>query len=459
MPKIRISRSNVDKLESIPGKQIKYFDTKIVGFGVIVNGASKSYFVQCRVKDRVVNGKPVQIWETIGRVGVISYDVAVKRAGEILDGASQGVAPDDIRAHRIDLEAQKISDQINEKKKDITLMQAFEEYVLVRKKLKDSTVNLYRLDIDRYIGDWKDIPIRQIDGTMIIKKHSEAGASSRSRADGVMRVLRALFNHMMVMHEDIIHKNPVIKLTAVDGWYRVGRRETYIKPDSLKPWLSAVLGLESDTTTDFLLVLLFQGSRLEETASLKWKDIDLVNGLITFRETKNGKILEVPVSKYIHNRLKNRAKSYFFGAESWVFPSYGATGHIKNVRSSLIAITDATGVASTHHDLRRSFLSYCDELGIDIFTRKRLVNHAIPMDVTEGYTMFNMERLRSSVEKVAEFILTHVGIEYSAPMTISLDGLTDEQKMLIADIVNYPAASDGASWIIERSDSTDSPQA
>jgi len=52
MPKARITRTSVDKLEAIPGKQIAYFDTRITGFGVKVNQNSRTYFVQCRVKDR-----------------------------------------------------------------------------------------------------------------------------------------------------------------------------------------------------------------------------------------------------------------------------------------------------------------------------------------------------------------------------------------------------------------------
>lgn len=31
MPSARITRTTVDKLEAIPGKQIAYFDTKITG--------------------------------------------------------------------------------------------------------------------------------------------------------------------------------------------------------------------------------------------------------------------------------------------------------------------------------------------------------------------------------------------------------------------------------------------
>lgn len=428
MPKARITRSSIDKLE-YNGKQVEYFDTKLTGFGVRVNQTGKSYFVQCRVKDRKNHkGKQLEIKETIGRTDIVDYEKAYNKAKSIIDDAGEGITPDDIRAQKEDLEAEKINAAINEVRKDITLQQIFNEYIVTRKKLKASSVEAYQEDIDRYISDWKDSPIRSIDGNMIVARHSLIGRRSKARADGTMRVVRALFNHAMHMYDDIIFKNPVAKLSAVNAWYNVARKESYIKPNDLSKWLPAALQLGYDTSQDFLFLMLFQGSRKTETSELRWKDVKLDIGTAVFRETKTGIVLEVPLSRFIIDRLTERKKYYYNGPESFVFPSYGKTGHIVDARSALKVIQEATGVASSHHDLRRSFISYCEELEIGIFSRKRLANHAIPLDVTEGYTLFNMEKLRAVIEQIAAFILEHAEMPYQSK---SIPPLSDDQLKTI----------------------------
>lgn len=413
MPKARITRSSIDKLEVVLGRQVKYFDTKLTGFGVLVSQDSRTYFVQTRIKgQRTKGGREKEVYESIGRTDVVPYEKALDRVKIILDDAAQGIAPYDKRVHKANLEAQNLSRKMEELKKDITLQEMFQEYTKTRKKLKATTIELYQEDIDRYLPDWKDRALRSITGSDIIKQHAIIGQRSKARADGVMRVLRAVFNHAMHMYDDIILKNPVQKLSAVSAWYNVSRKETYLRPADLKTWLPAVMKLEYDTSKDYILMMLFQGSRRTETSTLKWKDVNLTLGTAKFRETKTGVALEVPLSRFILDRLEDRMKYYYDGPESFVFPSYGKSGHIEDVRVALKMAQDASGVYLSHHDLRRSFISYCEELEINIFSRKRLANHAIPLDVTEGYTLFNMERLRVIIEKIAKFILDSAGIPY-----------------------------------------------
>jgi hypothetical protein len=134
---------------------------------------------------------------------------------------------------------------------------------------------------------------------------------------------------------------------------------------------------------------------------------------------------------------KERMKYYYAGPDSYVFPSYGKTGHITDASSALEAVAMSTGIKSTHQDLRRSFISYCEELEIGIFSRKRLANHAIPLDVTEGYTQFSMEKLRVIIEKIASYILSQAGIPYqAAPVhVVDMNLLSDEQREAVLAIL------------------------
>ena len=430
MPKARITRSTIEKLEVVPGKQTIYFDTKLTGFGVKVNSSSRTYIVQCRVKGKFDdNGKPLQIYESIGRVDIIDYEKALDRAKKILEDATLGISPEDRRKDSADEIAAVAAHASAERDKDITLDEMFIEYLDTRKKLKQSTKDLYREDLDRYIGDWLKLPIRSITGSMVVKKHAEIGKRSKSRADGVMRVVRAICYHAINLHEGLLTSNPVKKLSAVNAWYNVPRKESYIHPDQLKAWFQGFFKLHRDTAQDFILLMLFLGSRKTETSSLQWKEVNLTAGTIKFRETKTGIVLEIPIPKFIIGRLEERYKYYYDGPESFVFPSYGECGHVTRAAESLLVIYKHSGVKASHHDLRRSFISYCEELEINVFSRKRLVNHAIPLDVTEGYTMFNMNKLREIVERIAAFILHHAGIQ---PIEEEAPPLTEEQAAKLA---------------------------
>lgn len=399
MPKTRISRSSVGNLP-YPGKQTDYFDTKLIGFGVRVNQNSSSYFVQCYVKDQK------EIKTTIGKVGVWTFDDALSRAKKIIEDAAHGISPQERQQEK---ETKKSAALLEE----FTIEDILKDYVATRKKLKASTVDSYKELIKSHIPDWQNIPMKNIDGNMIVSRHAEIGKRNKAGADGIMRVLRALYNHAIGLHEDIIVKNPVRKLSTLNAWYKLGRRKTYLRPEDIKPWLAVVMSIKLQTQRDFILMMLFTGCRRSEAGKLQWGKINLKERYIIFRETKNGEPMEVPLCSFMVDVLEERKSAYPHEAADYVFPSYGKRKHIFDIRNTLEVLHEKTGIAISNHDLRRSFLTYCNALKIPPYTIKRLVNHALPIDVTEGYIQFPMEELRFEVERVAAYILDKAGLSPS----------------------------------------------
>lgn len=57
------------------------------------------------------------------------------------------------------------------------------------------------------------------------------------------------------------------------------------------------------------------------------------------------------------------------------------------------------------HDLRRTFISIAESLDIPAYALKRLLNHRADTDVTGGYIVIGVERLRLPVERIAARIL------------------------------------------------------
>jgi hypothetical protein len=57
------------------------------------------------------------------------------------------------------------------------------------------------------------------------------------------------------------------------------------------------------------------------------------------------------------------------------------------------------------HDLRRTFITVAESLDISVYAVKRLVNHKMNNDVTAGYIVSDVERLRKPMQSIADNLL------------------------------------------------------
>jgi integrase len=71
-------------------------------------------------------------------------------------------------------------------------------------------------------------------------------------------------------------------------------------------------------------------------------------------------------------------------------------------------VAKSSGIRFTLHDLRRTFVTIAESLDIPHYALKRLLNHRGNSDVTAGYIIIDVERLRGPVQRVAERILEMV---------------------------------------------------
>ena len=61
------------------------------------------------------------------------------------------------------------------------------------------------------------------------------------------------------------------------------------------------------------------------------------------------------------------------------------------------------------HDLRRTFITIGESLDISAYALKRMLNHKMTNDVTAGYIITDVERLRAPMQKITDYILTRIG--------------------------------------------------
>lgn len=399
----RINKTNIESLD-IPrsiktgqSAQKKYYDDNLKGFGIrVTSGGTKSFFVE-----KVIKRKLCRI--TIGRYPEISPDMARKKATELLGQIAMGKDP--------------IAEKRAESMKEITLNEVSQEYLHTRKTLKPKTINNYSHMIDKAFPNWKNKPIFSITKDKITKHHEKLGEEhGEAYANLAMRILRALFNFASGQYEDaqgksLIMENPVRRLSQTRAWYRVERRQTYIKPHELKDWYSALKNIENETLRDYLLLILLTGLRREEAAILKWEHVDLLAKTFTVVKTKNNEPHTLPLSDFLNYLFICRHQKK---VNDYVFPGTGAAGHIIEPRKQMAHVTKASGIHFTVHDLRRTFITIAESLDISAYALKRLMNHKMTNDMTAGYIIADVERLRKPMQLITDFFLKSMGIINSA---------------------------------------------
>lgn len=390
---MRITKSFVDKVE-IPrvkpdGKpaQAFYRDSAIAGFGLrVTSGGAKSFIVEKRVDGRVKR-------KTLGRYGNLTVEQARKEAMKFLGKVASGIDP--IR-------------EVHEKRAQrITLQDAFEDYLATRKNLKPNTLNDYHRSMREMFKDWQNKPLKDISRDMVLSRHADYGQRSHARADNGMRILRAVFNHALQRYQDASGKpflvaNPVNVLSHQRAWYKVEKRQSLIKDHQLKPWYEATLQLNNQTTRDYLHLVLLTGLRRTEAATLTWDQIDFKEKTLTITATKNSRVHRLPFSDALEVLLERRFEER---SSPFVFPSDAERGHLSEPRTAIARVTKLSGVTFTLHDLRRTFITAAERLDIPAYALKRLINHKDPNDVTEGYIIFDVERLRVPMQKITDFFI------------------------------------------------------
>ena len=401
---MRITKSLVDKLPAPPFKpsgvptQQFYRDSAIPGFGVrITSHGAISFIVEKRI-----NGKVKRL--TLGRYGNLTVEEARKEAQKVLGKVAKGEDP--------------LAEKREKKLKSVTLLEAFEDYLITRKDLRPGTVHDYRRSINGSFADWQNLPLREITKDKVEARHLALGRKSHARANNAMRLLRALFNHARHKYEDakgqpILPFNPVDRLSQVRAWYRVERRRTVIKPYQLQAWYEATLQLNYLTSRDYMHFLLFTGLRRSEAARLTWAEVDFNDKTFTIRETKNGRAHTLPFSDFLEGLLRRRHEEQDGLESPYVFPSATVRGYLIEPRSAVERVCDLSSVTFTLHDLRRTFITVAESLDIPAYALKRLLNHKDPNDVTAGYIVSDVERLRRPMQKVADYLKRAVGLEKS----------------------------------------------
>lgn len=404
----RLTKSVLDALACSPGEPFSLFwDPDLVGFGVRVSASGTKSFVVKRRNIRAV----------IDRADVISVDEARQRAIEVLASIGRGGNP--IRERRERAASERAS-----RMKDLTVLQVWEEYKKAKKQLRPKTLDEYEYALRTYASAWLNRPMRSITRSFVsdehtrIREHVASNASSRlatgnSTANGVMRVLRALWN--FAVDQEVIPdlgRNPVQSLSRNKAWYAEAPREAFIPESHLPAFYAGIHGYRSSQLSDawayrdLARLLLFTGLRVGEAKRLRWTNIDLDSMVIRLSasETKARRRLDLPMSDYVATLIIGRPRT-----SEWVFP--GLVSHVTEPRPALrYAAREMAqrlgGREEDHyyspHALRRTFVTVAESCDLSTYALKALVNHSFGSDITAQYIGRSDSRVRSAAQRVAD---------------------------------------------------------
>lgn len=403
---MKLTKTFVEKAESPRDKdQIFYRDGELKGFALrVTSTGAKSFVVETLISNKVRR-------MTLGKYGKLTTEQARSEAKKLLGKIATGIDP--------------IAERKEKQVKSITLKEVFDAYQIARKELKPLTLKDYNYLMNQVFSDWLNKPMLEITKDMIAKRHRKYGEQSKARSNSAMRLLRALFNFAAGEYEDsqgrsLVPENPVKRLSHTRAWYRVDRKQTVIKTHELPDWYKAVMEVKDERSTgkssilrDYFLLLLFTGLRRQEAIELTWDRVDFKAKTITIADTKNHRTHVLPLSDFLLDLFTNRK------AESdpdvlFVFPGSGKTGYNVEPRKVMKKIIEASGVTFTLHDLRRTFITVAESLDIPAYALKRLLNHTMTQDVTAGYIVMDVERLRVPMQKITDYLLKLMGVKKSA---------------------------------------------
>jgi integrase len=415
--KIKLTKTTVEKLPfAEKGTQVDYYDSKLPAFGVRVSATSKVYFVRKRI-----NGKNSRV--NIGKHGIKTADEARAEAITALSDLGKGK---DINQGKKDARAKgKTLDDIS-------------GLFFEARELKPKTETFYQIMLDVHLKEWKKTPLKDITSEMVAKKHLKIGKSSgKVTANNAMKTLRAIYNFALAKFPGSLPENPVKVLSHSRQWNKVQRRKTCLKKHELPVWYQAVNALSNPIIRDFFKFLLFTGLRKDEALCLKWENVDFEGKTFTVIDTKNHNPHALPLTDYLVGLLEERKK---LRENDFVFPGSGKSGHLYEPRKQIAVIERETckilnsvtddaeleklmeenpdkvkpGITFMPHDLRRTFATVAEQV-VSYSELKRLLNHSTEDDVTQGYLVITVEKLREPMQRVTDVLLS--AIEPKAPET------------------------------------------
>jgi integrase len=174
-------------------------------------------------------------------------------------------------------------------------------------------------------------------------------------------------------------------------------RVRYLDDKEREDLLEACLKASNPYLYPAVIIAISTGARKMEILSLKWKDINILEGRAILHDTKNGERRSLSLmhkAKDAMQELYNNRSD-----DNWVFPSKDNTKPFDITRSWRKALNDASIVDFRFHDLRHTAASYLAMNGATMGEIADILGHKT-LQMVKRYSHLSDEHKQSVVESM-----------------------------------------------------------
>ncbi len=375
-------------------------DTIVKGLMVAVNKHTVTYKVQ---RDLWV-GQPGRrrkvktVRRTLGETNKLSLDNARIRAMEMIALIKNGVDP---------------NARATGGPETWTVERMFTEYA-DDMKVRDCaprTIGELEEQMNRYLSDWKVIPISEITRTMAREKHRYiSNKNGKAVANGALRLYKAAYNFALrvVDDPDGLPGNPVQAVT----FNKVRSSNRVLMPDDLPDWWARVEALPNPLRQKMHTLGLFSGLRPGTLVTLRREWLHLDEHAISIPRMKSGEPFDLPLSGYMVALVREALAlgDALYPRTEWLFPSRNKDGEV----APTAVWREKTLPSETGHILRHTYRTVAQRVGIDKIDARMLLDHKIVgIDRVYVHEKALFDRLLASQETMTAAIRALLGHDQS----------------------------------------------
>ena len=289
------------------------------------------------------------------------------------------------------------------------LIERFLEMMAAERGASANTLAAYRGDLEAYAEDIADLKASGPDGIRAHLERLEAAGMARSSAARKLSAIRQF--HRFLHGDGLSADNPATTIespraarplpkiiTVTDVALLIATARQRLEQAEGKALLKAWRML-------CLLELLYAtGLRVSELVGLTVQAVKAERDFILVKG-KGGRERLVPVSSGARRAVSDYLSVIAMapgGASKWLFPSFGAVGHLSRQHcglelKSLAREAGLDAAKISPHVLRHGFASHLLEGGADLRAVQQMLGHA-DISTTQIYTHVQTERLREVIE-------------------------------------------------------------
>ncbi|HAS6087168.1 TPA: tyrosine-type recombinase/integrase [Vibrio vulnificus] len=262
---------------------------------------------------------------------------------------------------------------------------SFDEKRLSKQLRGEQSRIIYNRDIKPHIGSIKLADLSICDLNKVFDSKVDKDGKRMAGAIGVChKIINQVINHALALNMLDTHPAPQLKAKDVGGGSKVTKRNLSFA--ELKILLTSLNEWRTDPANIRLIrFLLGCGQRISAVLEMRWSELDFDEGVWLLpassedRHTKSQESRKVPLSDYLLELLKEQHKSV---PSKWklVWPQLmvDKVQEPAAVRALIKRNLPVDFERFSPHDLRRTFISRCSEMGLDIVAIEKTVGHQLP---------------------------------------------------------------------------------